>query len=140
MTKSWRLLGVGLSLTVLGACDLTDGSEESADCDSPLIFSGSTYVFVGGEEDTVTPGRLLGTGQHTPCNDGGGTTDDSRDVYALPGVPLEQALVVLGDRGRGLVHLSTTRPSGWDSDLLALLQSWSVRPPSGRNGHAVRGG
>lgn len=80
--------------------------------------------------ETVAPGRPLGTGQFAPCNDGGGPDGDSREVYSLPRVPTEQAVVLLGARDRGTVYLSTEPPpTAWDADSLALMAAWSVQPP-----------
>lgn len=136
MTTSRRLTLVTCSLALVGACATQlsgpdDSEAESADCQTPIEFSTRTYTMLTGTEvGTVTPGRQLGTGQFAPCDDGGGSTGNSREVYSLPGVPTEQAVVLVGARDRGTVYLSAEAPAtAWDAVLLALMDAWSVQPP-----------
>lgn len=134
MTAFRRRMLVTCSLVLVGACSTQpaglDASEAGGDCLTPLEFSSRTYTLVKGTEvGTVAPGRRLGTGQFAPCDDGGGSAGGSRQVYSLPSVPPEQAVVLPGDRDRGAVYLSVEPPAtAWDADLLLLMDAWSVQP------------
>ena len=121
-------------LTLVGACrpHVPESQSTSGDCVAPIAFSSQTYSMLMGHEVTeVAPGDLLGTGQFAPCDDGAGLSADSREVYSLPSVPPEQAIVLLGSGDLGTVLLSTESPvAGWDADLLTLLDAWSVQRPT----------
>ncbi len=132
MTGCWRIGLLACSIVLVGACS-AEGSDPDAgvDCQMPFEFASRTYSLVFGPEvGTVEPGRLLGTGRFELCEDGGGPGGDTAAVHALPDVPAEQAVVLLGERNRGAVYLSTEPPAAaWDADLLAVLDAWSVQSP-----------
>ena len=141
MTRFLRLTLLTCSLVLVCACSAQqpgpgDSKASSAtgpdgDCLMPIEFSSRTYtMLLGPEVGTVPPGRPLGTGQFAPCDDGGGSDAGSREVYSLPNVPTEQAVVLVGARDRGTVYLSAEPPAtAWNADLLALMNAWSVQPP-----------
>lgn len=140
MTMSARLRLVTAAYCVAGvsACgaepgSMQNGEAQDSDCVAPLTFDSRSYNMLMGPGVTfVPPGQRVGRGRLAPCDDGGGeSVSGTREVYAVPGVPTGQAVVVVGARQRGTIYLSTgSRPTAWDEDLLALLDRWSVEPPT----------
>lgn len=98
-------------------------NRHTGDCISPFAFDGRQYsLAMGSNVKEVDPGEPLGEGTYATCEDADSGTDGEqmapRPVYAFPGVPPEQAILLTNSQGAGSVLIADAKPAnGWDHDL-----------------------
>ena len=131
---------VALGLVTLGGCSSADPSW-GPDCVSPFHFHDQEYRFGPQPPDVkrLKPGARLGEGANESCDqyapgdhtpgDGSDRLTEPRPVYAYPGVPTEQAVILMTPNGRhAAVLLAAEKPEGgWDPDLRRWLRAETKR-------------
>ena len=140
MTISRRAALLICSIVITGSCSAVPSSNHQRrsgvedDCLVPIVYAGHGYMSVwSGRRVPVRADRFVGSARYAYCDDEGGSTTDGEihDVYASPGVPVEQAVVVRGPhRQRGWLHVRSEAPATpWDPDLVAPMDEWSAELP-----------
>lgn len=116
---------VGLAISASGCGSGDDAREQGKDCGTPITFEGQRYDgYLAVDE--VAFGRQLGVALGDECDDGDRTGGrPSWTVYALPGVPTGQAVVIKTDRGGVIRTAVGLKRASADPDLKRL---W---PPTG---------
>lgn len=132
-------VSVPAAMTVRTASSPDDSPVTSAtdqagqDCIAGVEFEGATYIMAMGREvKTLPTTQLLGSAVMGACSDGVGRTeageDDRRqvDVYAVPDVPPDDAILVGGADGQGTLYLPLRGAEDVDPELAALLKKFRV--------------
>ena len=129
-------LGVLLLGTTAGCSARPCADLSAGDCVSLFDFEGSAYFMAPTQVvESVPVGKEVGTGTMGPCagDDPSCVTPDDRQVYAFPGVPREQAIVLTNAAGDGFAFIVTTKPAGgWDAGLADYMERARVRFPRPR--------
>jgi hypothetical protein len=115
-------------------CSTSECADASgSDCVSLFNFDGRQYFAAPTQiVESVSVGKLVGTGTDDPCNDGDPTCFEPTEtrVFAFPGVPSKQAVVLTDASGHGFAYIVTTKPpKGWDTDLADWMERAGVRMP-----------
>ena len=127
---------VTMSVLAFSGCSSVD-SRWGPDCVSPFHFRDQEYRLGPQPPDVrmVEPGDRVGDGANESCDqyvpgdhtvgDGSDRLTEPRPVYVFPGVPVEQAIVLITPDGRHeWVLLAAEKPDGgWDRDLRRWLNA-----------------
>lgn len=124
------LVGTVTGCSTRECADLSGGS-----CISLFNFDGRKYFAAPTQiVESVQVGKEVGTGTMDPCYDADPACFEptKTKVFAFPGVPPKQAVVLTSDAGDGFAYIVTTKPpEGWDADLADYLKRAEVRMPKG---------
>ncbi|CAA9381725.1 MAG: hypothetical protein AVDCRST_MAG32-1711 [uncultured Nocardioides sp.] len=126
------VLSCVLAGTVTG-CSAECVDVSGSDCVSLFNFDGRKYFAAPTQiVESVQVGKEVGTGTHDPCYDQDPACFEPTDtrVFAFPGVPPKQAVVLTNDAGDGFVYIVTKKPTqGWDNGLADWMERAAVRMP-----------
>ncbi len=89
-----------------------------------MEFRAHAYLMaMGSKVRTLEPGAPLGEGLLAACPEAPGDVGEagSVEVFEVPGVPVDQAVIVGGPDKEGTLYLAAEHPAVVDSDLADLL-------------------
>ena len=127
------VLSVVLVSTVTGCSTRQCAEASGGDCVSLFDFKGRKYFMAPTQVvESVRVGKEVGTGTMDPCpgDDPACVEPTDRQVFAFPGVPPTQAIVLANAAGDGFAYIVTTKPrEGWDTGLADYMKRAGVRMP-----------
>jgi hypothetical protein len=111
------LLSCVLAATATGCSTGRCADASGSDCVSLFNFEGHKYFAAPTQiVESVPVGKQVGTGTRDPCHNGDPTCFEPTQtrVFAFPGVPSMQAVVLTSTAGDGFAYIVATKPpTGW---------------------------
>lgn len=129
----FAVLGVVLISSMTGCSARQCDEASGGDCVSLFDFKDRKYFMAPTQVvESVRVGREVGTGSVDPCpgDDPACVKPTDRQVFAFPGVPPTQAIVLTNTAGDGFAYIVTAKPpEGWDTGLTDYMERAGVRMP-----------